>query len=225
MHREIPLDFWLTVATVAALFVPIWGVLLAPSGLISVPWYLIVVGGVALLVVIGTMIYAKLRNRVLLNRFLVGYAGGLVGTAVIHAFMLGGIALNLMPNLIYAIGNLALGHGLTETRSTGALVMGLAYHYIMNGGAWGAVYALLFGKAKWWYGIFYGTAVWAILMVSPVFYALEFPRAAIELGPLLILMMLIAHLFYGGVIGYIVYRFVFPEVGVEGAKAVRPVYG
>ncbi len=49
MHREKPLDFWLTIAVIISLFVPIWGVLLAPSRHISVPLYLRIAGVPALL--------------------------------------------------------------------------------------------------------------------------------------------------------------------------------
>lgn len=224
MHRETPLDFWLTVVVIGSLFVPIWGVLLAPTKLISIPMYLAIIGGAALVVVVATLIYAHYRNRVLLNRFVVGYLGGIVGTAVIHIFMIAGIALGMMPNLIYVLGNLALGHGMVATPSIHALTMGLVYHYLLDGAAWGAVYALVIGKAHWWYGAFFGTAVWAALMVSPVFYALRLPELAAQRGALLIAMMLVAHFVYGGIIGYAVYRFVYPEVGIEGAKAIRPAY-
>lgn len=224
MHREEPLDFWLTVATVVALFVPIWGLLLAPSRLISVPMYLLVIGIPALLLVTGVLIYGRLRNKVLLNRFLVGYAGGIAGTLVIHVFLLAGVLMGVMPSLVYTLGNVALGRGFTETASTWALVMGLVYHYMLNGAAWGAVYGLLFGKARWWYGMFFGAAIWAVLMVSPVFYSLNFPRVSPATGLAVIAGMLVAHLFYGGVIGYVVYRYAYPEVGVEGSKAVRPSY-
>lgn len=224
MHRETPLDFWLTVATIASLFVPVWGVLLAPTKLINIPLYLVIVGGAAFVVVAGTLVYAKYKNRILLNRFLLGYLGGLAGTAVIHIFMAAGIALHLMPNLVYVLGNLALGRGMVATPSSAALLLGIAYHYLLNGAAWGAVYALLVGKGKWWFGAFYGAAIWAALMVSPVFYALNLPKLALGRGPLLIVMMLIAHLVYGGIIGYIVYRYVYPEVGIEGSKAIRPTY-
>jgi len=225
MHRETPLDFWLTVAVVISLFVPIWGVLLAPTRLISVPSYLLFIGSTAFLVIMGVLIYGKLKNRVLLNRFLIGYIGGLIGTAALHVFLIAGSILELTPSLVYSLGNLVLGRGLQETHSENALIIGIGYHYLLNGAAWGAAYALLAGKAKWWYGLFFGLAVWAVFMASPVFYALELPRNAIRYGPLVITLMLIAHLFYGGAVGYIVYRFVFPEVGIEGAKAVRPTYG
>lgn len=224
MHRETPLDFWLTVATVISLFVPIWGVLLAPTKLISIPMYLIVVGGMALLIVIGTLIYAKHRNLVLLNRFLIGYIGGLLGTTVIMLLVMGGVALKLMPNMLYGLGNLALGNGLTDAPSTQAAIAGITYHFLLNGAAWGAAYALIIGKARWWYGVFFGMAVWAAFMVSPVFFVLKFPPKAYEYGAILVLMMLIAHLFYGGIIGYMVYRFAYPEVGIEGSKAIRPIY-
>lgn len=225
MHRETPIDFWITVAVVISLFVPIWGVLLAPSQLINAPLYLAIVGGIAFLIVVGALIYGEYHNRVFVNRFLYGYLGGLIGTAIVHVFMEIGTAMDLMPSMINALGNLALGRGLQDQPSTLAYITGTAYHYLLNGAAWGAVYALIIGKARWWYGVFYGIGIWAILMVSPVFYALDFPQAAAGRGPLLIILMLIAHLLYGGAIGYTVYRFAFPEVGVEGSKAIRPIYG
>jgi hypothetical protein len=224
MHRETPLDFWLSVGTIISLFVPIWGVLLAPSGLISVPEYLLIIGGVALLIIIVTLVYAKLKNRVFLNRFATGYLGGLIGTGVIHIFLYIGIATGMIPNLIYVLGNLALGRGIQETPSTGALVMGLVYHYLLNGAAWGAAYGLLIGKGRWWYGAFYGMGIWAVLMISPTFYALKITTPGPILGLFLVAMLLVAHLCYGSVIGYIVYRFTFPEVGIEGSKAMRPAY-
>jgi hypothetical protein len=224
IHTQTPLDFWLSVGTIIALFVPIWGVLLAPSRLISVPEYLIIAGGIALLMIIVTLVYAKMNNRILLNRFIIGYIGGLVGTGVIHIFLQIVVITGMGPNLIYVLGNLALGRGLQETPSTSALVMGLIYHYLLNGAAWGAAYGILIGKGRWWLGAFYGMGVWAVLMISPAFYALRFSAPEPIFGLLLIAFLLIGHLCYGGTIGYIVYRYAFPEVGMEGSKAMRPAY-
>jgi len=224
MHRETPLDFWLTIATVVSLFVPVWGVLLAPTEMVAIPKYLLSVGGAALLVVVGALVYGRMRNRVLLNRFLTGYLGGLVGAGIIHVFVILGVLLGMMPNLVYQLGNVALGHGLRDTPGAGVLAVGMIYHYLLNGAAWGAAYGLLLGKVRWWYGLFFGVGVWAVLTVSPAFYALSFPARAHSFGAVVLLGMLVAHLIYGSAIGYCVYRLAFPEVGTEGSKAVRPAY-
>lgn len=224
MHRETPLDYWLTVATVVSLFVPVWGILLAPSRLVAVPTYLLTIGSAAVLVVIGTLVYAWRRNRVLLNRFVVGYCGGLAGTAVIHAFIAVGFLLHLTPSLIITLGNVALGRDIGTPASALTVVIGLIYHYVLNGAAWGAAYALVLGKERWWYGAFFGMGIWAVLMVSPVFNAMQMGPLNAAYGPMIIVISLFAHLIYGGTIGFIVNRYVFPEVGMEGSKAVRPAY-
>lgn len=223
MHRERVIDFWLTVAAVVALFVPIWGVLLRPTGLISVPRYLLTLGLPALAVIAGVLVYGAMRNRVLLNRFLIGYAGGLAATAAFTLLIV--IAGRWMdaPSVPAALGQWALGRPLTAPVTTTVMAVGLAYHFLLNGAAWGAAYALLFGKAPWWLGLLFGFFVWSVLVLSPPFYGWGMAGAAS--GAWLLVGLLLVHFVYGGVLGYVVYRWVFPEIGMEGIKAVRPLYG
>lgn len=222
MHREQTVDFWVTLALVVALFVPIWGVLLQPTGLIRLSSYLLYLGVPALLIVVGGLIYGARRNRVLLNRLLIGYAAGAAGTAVITLFMLVGQWLLGLPSIFGALGNSVFGRPPNAALTAPVLVIGLAYHFLLNGAAWGAAYALLFGKAPWWVGILFGCFVWAVLVLSPPFYRWGFPEAAA--GPLALALLLLAHVVFGGVLGGVVQRWVFPEIGMEGMKAVRPIY-
>lgn len=224
MHRETRLDFWLTVITVAALFVPIWGILLEPSHLIRVPDYLLYLGIPAFLFVVVVLVYGRLRNRVLLNRFIVGYAAGFIGSFLVHVFLLAGLLAGLAPDLIGVLGKMMLGRPLDVPVTGSIIAAGVVYHYLLNGAAWGAVYALMFGKTSWWTGLFYGLAIAAVLMISPSFYLIGFQKAGPHFGALILLAIVAVHLIYGGVIGLIVFKFVFPEVGIEGAKAVKPTY-
>ena len=222
MHRESVADFWVTAATVVALFVPIWGVLLQPSGMIRLPAYLLWLGVPALLVVAGALAYAGRRNRVLLNRFLVGYAAGFVGTAAITLLMLAGSVMVQMPGIPAVLGNSVLGRPPAAPAPPASLAIGMAYPVLLNGSAWGAAYALLLGKAPWWQGVLFGFLIWAVLVLSPPFYSWGFPRAAG--GGWMLAALLAAHFVYGGVVGGVVARWVFPEIGMEGMKAVRPMY-
>ncbi|MBI3945220.1 MAG: hypothetical protein HY321_04825 [Armatimonadetes bacterium] len=222
MHRERATDFWVSLATVVALFAPIWGVLLQPSGLIRLPLYLLYLGLPALAVVVGALVYGARRNRVLLNRFLVGYAAGAIGTLAITLLMVLGERAMAMPSIVVALGNRVLGRPPSAPASAAVVAVGTLYHFGLNGAAWGAAYALLFGKVPWWQGILFGFFVWAVLVLSPPFYAWGFP--AMAPGPLALALLLLAHFAYGGLVGLLVYRWVFPEVGMEGMKAVRPLY-
>ena len=162
------------------------------------------------------------RNRVLLNRFLVGYAAGLAGTAAISLFMLAAERLLGTPSLIANLGNATLGRPPYAPPTVASLAVGAAYHFLLNGAAWGAAYALLFGKAPWWLGLLFGFFIWSVLVLSPPFYRWGFPGAAG--GVLLLASLLLAHFVYGGVVGAVTQRWVFPEVGMEGVKAIRPLY-
>jgi hypothetical protein len=224
VHRERPLDFWLTIATVIALLVPIWGILLEPSMLIRVPVYLLVIGIPAGALVIGVLIYAEIQNRVLLNRFLTGYLAGFAGSLVVYICLLIGRVLGLAPDLVGTLGKMMLGVPLNHSATTGILAAGFIYHFLMNGSAWGAIYGLVFGKAPWWFGAFYGLGIAAILLVSPSFYRFGFQAAGSGKGAAILISIVVVHLAYGSTIGLIVRKYVFPEVGVEGAKAIKPTY-
>ncbi len=222
MHRERVFDFWLTAAVTVALFIPIWGVLLRPTGLIRLPIYLLYLGVPALAVVLGALIYGARRNRVLLNRFLVGYAGGFTATAIFTLLTVGAGPWLDTPNVAVALGQWVLERPLTAPVTPAVIAVGMAYHFLLNGAAWGAAYALLFGKAPWWLGLLFGFFIWAVLVLSPPFY--QWGLAGAASGAWLLIALLLVHFVYGGIVGYIVYRWVFPEVGMEGIKAIRPLY-
>jgi hypothetical protein len=224
LHRERPLDFWLTMATIGALFIPIWGILLEPSGLISVPRYLLYVGIPALLLVVAVLIYAGLFNRVLLNRFVIGYIAGFIGSSAVHILLLAGRVLHLAPDLTGILGKMMLGIPLDAPTTTTIVIIGLIYHYMLNGAAWGAAYALAFGKTLWWIGVLFGLGIVAVLLISPAFQRFGFEEVGEGRGAIVLISLVFAHVVYGGLIGFIVKKYVFPEVGIEGVKAIKPTY-
>jgi hypothetical protein len=178
----------------------------------------------ALFLVVIVLIYGRMRNRVLLNRFLIGYIGGFLGSLAVLLIMLPGMLIGITPDLTGTLGKMMLGVPLNQPTTPATLAAGAVYHFFLNGAAWGAAYALLFGKSPWWFGTLYGLGVQAVLMVSPSFYFLGFSRIPMQYGAVILVLLTAAHLAYGTIIGYVVYKHVFPEMGVEGSKAIRPTY-
>jgi hypothetical protein len=88
------------------------------------------------------------------------------------------------------------------------LVIGGLYHY-WNGATMAAVYTLVMGKGRWYYGLVWGFIIHIGMMLAPWMLSMVGPFG-IDYKPSYSIFMasLLAHLAYGAVIGILVQRFV-----------------
>lgn len=163
----------------------------------------------ALLAYMAIGIHAsRSRLQPLTNKLCVGFGAGLAGTLALSiVWGLGGITgfvSLLMPSFL---GKLVMGYEAAYK----ATIVGYLYHYA-NGAAFGVVYALLFGKARWIVGLGYGALIWVLMTVTPPMLLVMGMGVvgglkAISVSDFAVI-SLFAHLVYGAVLGLLVERFV-----------------
>lgn len=90
---------------------------------------------------------------------------------------------------------------------------GWAYHF-WNGAAFGILYVLLFGRRPWWNGLIFGLLVGIGFMTSPVVKSLGVGYFGGEFGPGFATTVTLAHLAYGGILGWLVSRSSLPNSGL-----------
>jgi hypothetical protein len=166
-------------------------------------FFLFFVGMPSVFLLFAIAAYAKrLDAAVVVDGMKVGLVGGLLATIgydVIRWFVqliAPFIGYNgFVPILIF--GSWITGQ---PTTSLAALVAGWIYHY-WNGVSFGIMYALIFGKRHWLYGVAYGVVMeLCMLGVFPFFLRVsnKFDFVAISL---------IGHVFYGAILGIYVQRY------------------
>jgi hypothetical protein len=92
--------------------------------------------------------------------------------------------------------------------SASDLVVGGLYHF-WNGATMGAVYTLVVGKGRWWYGLIWGFIIDVGMMLAPWMLPMVGPFGInYGTGYTIFTASLFAHLAYGFVIGILAQRFV-----------------
>jgi hypothetical protein len=183
--------------------------LLAAGEVISVPRFIKVVLPLSLLLFLGILSYSHLQKQTgLINKVLIGIGAGIAGTLLMGIVAsLGGLlglsqGMSLgMPSLL---GRLVLGY---EVPGTTAKAVGYFYHYSI-GISFGVIYALLFGRARWFIGVLYGLVLWFFNLVT-----LPLLIVGTGMGTQAILaqagvLSLLAHIVYGAALGTVVRRYV-----------------
>ena len=134
-----------------------------------------------------------------------GVIAGLIGTIGLEifreiGFQLGGMP-GEMPKLlgVLLLDRFALGPNFLSN------VAGYAYHF-WNGAVFGIIYSILFGRGHLWIGIIYGILIGIGFMVSPVTVALGVGYFGLDFGLGFPLTVTFAHIFYGSLLGLIIYR-------------------
>jgi hypothetical protein len=166
-------------------------------------FFLLFVGMPSVFLLYAIAAYAKrIDAGILVDGMAVGLRGGFfatIGYDIIRWFVqLVGpfIGYNgFVPILLF--GSWITGQ---PTTSVAAAVAGWLYHY-WNGLSFGIMYALIFGKRHWLYGVAYGVVVeLCMLGVFPFFLKVsnKFDFVAISL---------IGHVFYGAILGVYVQRY------------------
>lgn len=157
-------------------------------------------------VAIGIYAYRS-RLQPFTNKLCVGFGAGLVGTLALSiVWGLGGITGFVSLVMPSFLGKLVMGYEAAYK----ATIVGYLYHYA-NGAAFGVVYALLFGKARWIVGLGYGAVIWVLMIVTLPMLVMGMGIVgglkAISVSDFAVI-SLFAHLVYGAVLGLLVERFV-----------------
>ena len=190
--REVPLAALALVAAASSIL----ALILHALGWLRMPYAVsfLTVPGLALLLML--MAYAGRGDyQVLRNRLLVGSVAGLVG---LIPYDLGRLLLILLVPLSFDPFAPIAGFGTFITGQPPdapiSLVAGWAYH-ISNGWTFGVAYALIFGPARWWWGLIWGLVLEiGMILVYPVIFS------GLRVGPFL-LVSIIGHAVFGATLG------------------------
>ncbi len=181
----------------------------------------------SVVIVFAIAVYARHAEKRLANRLVVGLVSGFIATFALELIRIPGYALmhwlpgddmisfpgvlltNVAVNLMQAVPYMAL----KEPTPLVALMAGGLWHF-WNGATFGAVYALLVGRGRWWYGAIWGGAIIETgMMFAPWLVMMFGPFGVMYLaGYNIFVISLIAHFAFGIVLGVLV-RYLVKEEG------------
>lgn len=193
----------LAMAGIAPNLFPIAEAGIAPLSSLAVKY---LIPSVVLILIITGLTYL-LKYHDLKKQIVHGIIAGLAGTIGLEiireiGYRLGGMPGEL-PELmgVLLLNRFALGPGFWSD------IAGWAYHF-WNGAAFGIIFSLILGRGKTWMGIVYGILMGIGFMISPVTRALGIGAFGFQFkgGYQFILTVTLAHLVYGSILGWLIYR-------------------
>ena len=189
----------LSVIGIAALVVHVLGWL-------RMPFFLAVFGVPSVLLLCALAAYARrIDAEIFLNGLWVGIWAGLVAT-VAYDGVRALVERSHMFGYNWTVPILMFGNWITgaPTTSAAAKVAGWAYHY-WNGISFGVMYALAFGKVRWWWGLAYGVFLEACMLgLFPMFLRVTNKWDFVAIS-------MIGHIAYGAVLGILVEKYALPS--------------
>ncbi|MBI2677960.1 MAG: hypothetical protein HYX28_04185 [Candidatus Koribacter versatilis] len=189
----------LAAAGIAALFLHVFGWL-------RMPFFLAVCGVPSVLLLCALAAYARrIDADLFLNSLWVGILGGVVATVAYD----GTRALVERSHIFgydWTVPILMFGNWITGAPTSSALAKfaGWTYHY-WNGVSFGVMYALAFGRIRWYWGIAFGMFLEACMLgLFPMFL-----RVSNKFD--FILISMIGHVAYGAALGVVVEKYALPS--------------
>jgi len=171
-------------------------------GLLPMAFFLTLFGVPSLLFLFGLAAWARrISATTFLNCLAVGLAGGFLATlaydgirwifGLTHLFQYNGFL------AIYIFGSWISGRA---TTTFAAAVAGWLYHF-WNGLSFGVMYTLTFTRKHWLYGVAYGIVMEIFMLgLFPLFLRITNKRD-------FIVMSMLGHMVYGGVLGLVAQRY------------------
>ncbi|MEK6977349.1 MAG: DUF6789 family protein [Candidatus Hydrothermarchaeota archaeon] len=196
----------LTLLAILCGIAPLGTFLLGTSGLIIPTNSIVLTLPLSLLVFLGIVYYGHTHQMGgFLRRLMVGLMAGVLGTVAMDILVSLGSAVAgyRAPDLPSILGVLLLG---TQAPELSIWLVGRLYHY-SNGAALGMIYALLFVRVRWFLGLGYGLALWALLMLTPPMLVMGYALGGNGTIPAFALISLASHLAYGAVLGLSTQRY------------------
>jgi uncharacterized Tic20 family protein len=163
----------------------------------------------ALLVLLGIAAYAYRRYPRLYNRIAWGLGAGAIATLGLELIRLPGVLAGAFPGDMPGV----FGQMIVGQKGALALIAGYTYHFL-NGATFGIMYTLLFGKARWYWGIAWGLFFEFGMMISPPVLMMAGPFGVRGFWPELFVVTFAAHVIFGAVFGWLAERNVAHRGGI-----------
>ena len=148
-----------------------------------------------------------LKYKDVKRQILTGILAGLVGTIGLEIVREIGFRLGGMPGDMPKLLGVLLLNRFASGPDFWSNLAGWGYHF-WNGASFGIIFSLLLGRAKPWKGIIYGILVGIGFMISPATKSLGIGTFGLQFkdGYQFLTTVTLAHIVFGGVMGWIVYR-------------------
>jgi hypothetical protein len=125
-----------------------------------------------------------------------------------------------MADFCPMVGHMVLGedpHSQNPQTKLQAYLIAYPYHYLGNSALWGTIYALWFGRAKWWWGVVCGTWIGIMMLTTkPVQVLMGMRNFGFNKGPMVPPMIMMLHWLWGGTLGLLVERYLSAKSGPAG---------
>jgi len=173
----------------------------------------------AVAILLAALLFAQVRGYArLVNRVLAGATAGTVATVGLEVVRMYSFRQGGMPGDLPRLMGVLLTDRFMAGPSPFSDFLGYAYHY-WNGASFGIVFAVTLGRKKVFWGIAYGVIIATVFLMSPPVQALGIGFMGKDM-PTMPLTVYIAHLAYGGILGWLCHRW----VRNEGWLLARPGY-
>jgi len=177
---------WLALSLAVAALLPLLAWPLAGAGVLSPDRFGATVELPLLGLVAAIALFAVLRRRALAVRVGIGLVVGLVGASCYDLILL--LGRQVAPGLALPLAG-------SDATSWGVNV----HHLLGTAAVWALAYAVIAGKARWYYGVAYAMLLWvAIALMATVLPA---GTAILPATPLVLGALFGAHVLYGLAIG------------------------
>jgi hypothetical protein len=177
-------------------------------------WFLL--PSIGLLLVVIVAVFAR-GHRVLGQRILSGIAAGAIATVGLEIIRTVSFRLGGMPGDLPRLLGVLIADRFMLGPSRMSDVLGYAYHF-WNGACFGLIFAVILGRRSVWWTLGYGLLIGAGFLASPAVQAMGVGFLALRM-PTMIVTVVIAHLAYGLILGFLLGRWL-PQ-GAWIHRAVR----
>jgi len=161
----------------------------------------------AIAVLLVATLFAHLRGYTwLVNRVLAGAAAGIVATVGLEAVRMYSFHHGGMPGDLPRLMGVLLTDQFMMGPSDISDALGYAYHY-WNGASFGIIFAVLLGRKTVSWGVAYGVIIGTVFLMSPPVDSLGIGFMGKDM-PTMPLTVYIAHLAYGGILGWLCHRWI-----------------
>jgi hypothetical protein len=175
-------------------------------GWLRMPFFLAVFGVPSVFLLCALAAYARrIDAEIFLNSLWVGMLGGLVAT-IVYDGVRALVERSHMFGYNWYVPILMFGNWITGApmASTTAKAAGWTYHY-WNGISFGMMYALAFGRVRWWWGVAFGMFLEACMLgLFPMFLRVTNKWDFVAIS-------MIGHIAYGAALGLFAEKYALPS--------------
>ena len=164
----------------------------------------------SIVILLTALLFAWIRDYTrLVNRVVAGAAAGVIATVGLEVVRMYSFHHGGMPGDLPRLMGVLLTDRFMLGPSPLSDTLGYAYHY-WNGAAFGIVFAVVLGRKAIYWGVVYGVIIATVFLLSPPVQALGIGLMGSEM-PTMPVTVYIAHLAYGGILGWFCHRWIRDE--------------